>query len=58
MKQETQFSFFPKLTVNKPSGLVTLAEVYRLITTDATLKDNTEKYRPARRFGPHGFRER
>ena len=54
MKQETQFSFFPKLTVNKPSGLVTLAEVYRLLTTDATLKDNTEKYRY---FLSQGFKD-
>ena len=54
MKQETQFSFFPKLTVNKPSGLVTLAEVYRLVTTDATLKDNTEKYRY---FLSQGFKD-
>jgi len=36
MKQETQFSLFPKLTVNKPSGLITLAEVHRLITADAS----------------------
>ena len=45
MKQETQFSFFPRLTTNQPSGLITLEEVHRLITTDATLKENTRKYR-------------
>ena len=45
MKQETQFSLFRELTTSKPSGTVTLAEVYRLITTDATLKENTEKFR-------------
>ena len=54
MKQETQCSFFPKLTVNKPSGLVTLGEVHRLVTTDATLKDNTEKYRY---FLSQGFKD-
>ena len=36
------FSLFRSLTTNKPSGLVTLSEVYRLVTTDASLKDNTE----------------
>ena len=45
MKQEIQFSLFRALTTSKPSGTVTLAEVYRLITTDATLKENTEKFR-------------
>ena len=45
MKQETQFSLFRALTTSKPSGTVTLAEVHRLITTDATLKENTEKFR-------------
>ena len=45
MKQENQFSFFPRLTTNQPSGLITLEEVHRLITTDATLKENTRKYR-------------
>ena len=45
MKQEIQFSLFRALTTNKPSGTVTLAEVYRLITSDATLKENTEKFR-------------
>ena len=54
MKQETQFSLFPRLTTSKPSGLVTLAEVYRLITTDATLKDNTEKFRY---FQSQGFKD-
>ena len=54
MKQETQFSFFPKLTVNKPSGLITLAEVHRLIISDATLKENTEKYRY---FRSQGFKD-
>ena len=51
MKQETQFSLFRALTTSKPSGLVTLAEVYRLITTDATLKENTEKFRYFRSQG-------
>ena len=45
MKQETRFSLFRRLTISQPSGLITLAEVYRLITTDATLKENTGKYR-------------
>ena len=45
MKQETTFSLFPRLTTNQPSALVTLADVYRLITTDASLKESTEKYR-------------
>lgn len=45
MKQETQFSFFPRLTTNQPSGLITLEELHRLVTTDAALKENTEKYR-------------
>ena len=45
MKQEIQFSLFRALTTSKPSGTVTLAEVYRLITTDATLKENTGKFR-------------
>ena len=51
MKQETQFSLFRALTTSKPSGLVTLAEVYRLITTDATLKENTGKFRYFRSQG-------
>ena len=54
MKQETQFSLFPKLTTSKPSGLINLAEVFRLITTDATLKENTEKYRY---FMSQGFKK-
>ena len=45
MKQEIQFSLFRALTTSKPSGTVTLAEVHRLITTDATLKEYTEKFR-------------
>ena len=45
MKQETQFSLFQSLTSNRNLGLVTLAEVYRLITTDATLKENAGKFR-------------
>ena len=45
MKQETQFSLFQSLTSNRNLGLVTLAEVYRLITTDPTLKENAEKFR-------------
>ena len=43
MKQEIQFSLFRALTTSKPSGTVALAEVYRLITTDASLKESTEK---------------
>ena len=45
MKQETQFSLFQALSTKQPPTLITLAEVYRLVTTDATLKENTEKYR-------------
>ena len=45
MKQEIQFSLFRALTTSKPSGTVALAEVYRLITTDASLKESTEKFR-------------
>ena len=45
MKQETQFSLFRALSTKQPPTLITLAEVYRLVTTDATLKENTEKYR-------------
>ena len=45
MKQETKFSLFQSLTSNRNLGLVTLAEVYRLITTDATLKENAGKFR-------------
>ena len=52
MKQETQFSLFQSLTSNRNLGLVTLAEVYRLITTDPTLKENAEK---CRYFQAQGF---
>ena len=45
MKQETQFSLFQALSTKQPPTLITLAEVYRLVTADATLKENTEKYR-------------
>ena len=45
MKQEIQFSLVRALTTSKPSGTVALAEVYRLITTDASLKESTEKFR-------------
>lgn len=45
MKQETTFSLFRRLTINQPAALVTLADVYRFITTDPSLKENTEKYR-------------
>ena len=41
MKQETQFSLFQALSTKQPPTLITLAEVYRLVTTDATLKENT-----------------
>ena len=51
MKQETQISLFRSLTTNQPSGLVTLAEVHRLITTDVALKENTEKFRYFRSQG-------
>ena len=54
MKQETQFSLFQSLTSNRNLGLVTLAEVYRLITTDAALKENAEKFRY---FRAQGFDE-
>ena len=45
MKQQTQFSLFRALSTKQPPTLITLAEVYRLVTTDATLKENTEKHR-------------
>lgn len=54
MKQETQFSLFQSLTSNRNLGLVTLAEVYRLITTDAALKENAGKFRY---FKQQGFDE-
>ena len=45
MKQETQFSLFRALSTKQPPTLITLPEVFQLVTTDATLKANTEKYR-------------
>ena len=48
------FSLFQSLTTNKPSGLITLSEVYRRITTDASLKENTEKFRY---FQSQGFKD-
>ena len=45
------FSLFHSLTTNKPSTSVTLQEVYRLITTDVSLKESTEKYRYFRAQG-------
>ena len=45
MKQETQLSLFRSLTTKQLPTLVTLEEVYRLITSDATLKENTGKFR-------------
>ena len=54
MKQETQFSLFQSLTSNRNLGLVTLAEVYRLITTDAALKENAEKFRYFKQQGFDG----
>ena len=48
------FSLFQSLTTNKPSGLVTLSEVYRRITTDTSLKENTEKFRY---FQSQGFQD-
>ena len=45
------FSLFQSLTTNKPSTPVTLQEVYRLITTDVSLKESTEKYRYFRAQG-------
>ena len=48
------FSLFQSLTTNKPSGLVTLSEVYRRITTDTSLKENTEKFRY---FQSQGFKD-
>ncbi|MBQ8769912.1 MAG: hypothetical protein IJZ60_01975, partial [Bacteroides sp.] len=58
MKQETQFSLFQSLTSNRNLGLVTLAEVYRLITTDAALKENAEKFRYFRAQGFDGDADR
>ena len=58
MKQETQFSLFQSLTSNRNLGLVTLAEVYRLITTDAALKENAGKFRYFRTQGFDGDADR
>lgn len=45
MKQETQFSLFQALQTKYPPTLVTLREVVSLVTTNVTLKENTEKFR-------------
>ena len=58
MKQETQFSLFQSLTSNRNLGLVTLAEIYRLITTDAALKENAGKFRYFRAQGFDGDADR
>ena len=51
MNMRSSFSLFQSLTTNKPSTPVTLEEVYRLIVSDNTLKENTEKYRYFRSQG-------
>ena len=51
MNMRNCFSLFQSLTSNKPSTSVALAEVYRLITTDDSLKECTEKYRYFRSQG-------
>jgi len=51
MKQETQFSLFRALNTTQPPTSITLGEVYRLITSDPALKENTEKYRYFRSQG-------
>ena len=45
MKQETQFSLFLSLITNQSTELVTLVEVYRLMTPDTILKENTVLFR-------------
>ena len=45
MKQKIQFSLFQALQTKLPPTLITLEEVYRLVTADANLKENTGKYR-------------
>ena len=45
MKQETQFSLFRALCTQQPPTPVTLQEVYRIVTTDNGLKNETEKFR-------------
>ena len=51
MSTRSCFSLFPSLTSNKPSTSVTLEEVYRLITSDPSLKESTEKFRYFRSQG-------
>ena len=51
MNKRNCFSLFQSLTSNKPSTSVTLEEVYRLITTDSSLKECTEKFRYFRSQG-------
>ena len=43
--KQSCFSLFQSLTSNKFSNSVSLVEVYRLITTDTSLKECTEKFR-------------
>ena len=45
MKQEIQFSLFRALSTKQPPTLITLAEIYRMITADSGLKGDTEKFR-------------
>ena len=54
MKQETQFSLFQALQTKVPPTLVTLREVNLLVTTNVTLKENTEKFRY---FMSQGFKK-
>ena len=51
MNKRNCFSLFQSLTSNKPSTSVTLEEVYRLITSDSSLKECTEKFRYFRSQG-------
>lgn len=51
MQKETTFSLFSRLSINRPSALITLKEVYRLITSDESVKENTLKYRHFREQG-------
>ena len=49
--KQSCFSLFQSLTSNKFSNSVSLVEVYRLITTDTSLKECTEKFRYFRSQG-------
>lgn len=50
-KQEPAFSLFRRLTTNNSSERITLADAYRMVTTDASLKETTAKYRYFRSIG-------